>query len=422
MKKFLTILFALLFFIAPSSAQVTIKEVKVGLDKIFVGDEVDCSIVLENKNSFAEKISSIVFYSDLVEPRIVTNIGVIPPLSSYEFPFTFKAEKPGKFLVEVKVSTPNGSTTYYIPFVVERELPEVVLQNTTIYLNEVNFLKVKVNADFNVYIKPLFNATPEIAYGKEAVFKYYPKEKERIAFKIYFYNGRNYHEYVKEFRVEWKESRGVYFEVRAPEKVLIYDAVKVDIFVTNLKREAVYNIKLKALDKVFSYPVLLPSQSKNFSMFVTAFNPGTFTVNVELSYENEGITREVKSVAVKALNESAVDVCSYEFSEDVLRGEICNRGTSEISSVVVFFEKEKAFVGSVAPGDFEIFEIKAKNTTGILKLQWRNAAGDLLEIEKEVKFENVKIEERKASPMLIVISIAAALVIIALAVMALRRR
>ncbi|ADC64200.1 hypothetical protein Ferp_0008 [Ferroglobus placidus DSM 10642] len=422
MKKFLTILFASLFIIVPSSAQVTVKEVKVGLDRIFVGDEVDCSIVLENKNSFAEKISSIVFYSDLVEPRIITDIGVIPPLSTYELPFTFKAEKPGKFSVEVKVSTPNGSTTYYVPFVVEKEMPEVVLQNTTIYLNEVNLLKVSVNADFDVYIKPLFNATPEVAYGREAVFKYYPKEREKIAFKIYFYNGRNYHEYVKEFKVEWKESRGVYFEVRAPEKVMVYDAVKVDIFVTNLKREAVYNIRLKALDRVFSYPVLLPSQSKNFSMYVTAFKPGVFTFNVELSYENEEIKRETKSIEVKVLNESAVDVCSYEFSEDVLRGEICNRGASEISSVVVFFGEEKAFVGSVAAGDFEIFEIKAKNTTGTLKLQWRNAAGDLLELEKEVKLEKVKVEERRASPLPIIVSVVAALVIISLALIALRRR
>ncbi len=422
MKKFLITLIVLSILATPSAAQVSVKDVKIGLQKIFVGDEVDCTITIENKNSYPERVTSVVFFSDLVRPRIISNIGVIPPQSTYELPFTFKSEKPGKFFVEVKVSTPNGSVTYYIPFVVESKLPEVILENSTIYLNEENLLKIRVDSDFDVYIEPLFNASPSVVYGREALFVYYPMKKEKVAFKVYFYNGRNYHEYVKEFQVEWKKSRGVYFEIKAPEKVLLYDAARIDVYVTNLKRETVYNLRIKALDKEYSYPSLLPGQSKNFSIYVTAFKPSTFDVSVELSYENREVVRETKRVEIEVLNESSVDICNYEFEEDVIRGEICNRGLSEISGVVVSFNDVKTFVGSVAPGDFEIFEVKAKNESGVLRLEWRNLAGDLLRLEKFVEREKVEVKKSEVSPAVLIVSIAAAIAIILLAVVALRKR
>jgi len=162
---------------------------------------------------------------------------------------------------------------------------------------------------------------------------------------------------------------------------------------------------------------------KNFTMFVTASRPGKSVVTVYFEYEDEKVVRKTKTIEIEVLNESVIDVCSYEFEEGSIRGEICNKGLSDVTSVIVTFDDKKTFVGKVSSGDFEVFEIPVGNeTAGKLKIRWRNMAGDVLEVEKPVKRPEIQIKAKSSSGALVVASILVAAVIIAIAVLSLRRR
>ena len=418
MKKLFFILI-ILFLLQPVSAQIAVTYEKT-IAKILPGDVVDCYLVIENPNSHPETIRSIVFYSNNVNPRLISDVGTIPAKSTYKLPFTFKAEKAGKYLVEVRIKTKNDTVKYFIPFNVIRDFPQLKLENKEIYLGEKNVLKVSVNWETNVTVIPLFSATPSVAYGKKFEFIYAPEKKERIAFRILFKNGDNRHEVVREVNVSWVEKRDILYNVTYQSNAYKDEAIEIKVGLFNPRNHDIFDISLGIGDEVENKPVLKAGEFETFSFYVTAKD----RLNLEIKYKDEmGVEHtKTETLPLKILNEEVVQLCSYELDKNVLSGEVCNLGTTEVKNVVVTFNNKKYFVGSILPEDYEVFSIKTNKTSGVVRVSWKNLAGDVFEISESVKGEKPRLRERGGNIWLLAVSAVIAVVMLALALIAVRRR
>jgi len=418
MKKLFFILI-MLFLLQPVSSQIVVTHEK-GLTKILPGDVVDCYLIIQNPNSHAEMIRSIVFYSENVNPRLISDVGTVPAKSTYKLPFTFKAEKAGKYLVEVRIKTKNDTIKYFIPFNVVQDFPQLKLENKEIYLGEKNVLKVVVNWETNVTIMPLFDATPSLAYGKEFEFVYTPEKKEEIAFRILFNNGDNRHEVVREVNVSWIEKRDILYNVTYQSNAYKDEAIEIKIGLFNPRNHDIFDISLRIGDEVKNKPVLKAGESETFSFYVTAKE----RLNLEIKYKDEeGVEhKKTEVLPLKILDEEVVQLCSYELDKNILSGEVCNLGTTEVKNVVVTFNDKRYFVGSILPEDYEVFSIKTNKTGGVIQISWKNLAGDVFEISESVKEEKPRLKERGGGTWLITISAVIAIAMFALALIVVRRR
>ncbi len=416
---------SILLIIPLSSAQLIVKEVKMNPEIIFPGENVDCKLVIENVGNTAEKITSIIFYSNAVKPKSELKIGTIPPLSTYEFPFTFKAEKSGRYIVSVKISSENSSLYYYIPFNVEDKLPELILLNDKIVLGELNRIKVKIDTDINVYIEPLFNATPKTVYGNGGEFLFYPKKRIPLKFKIYFYNGRNYHEYIQTFNPRWEESKGVFIRIKSPENAYLFDAVPINIEITNLKNNTIFKISISSEDEgiqKLELAKLDSGESANLTTYYTPISPGIKVINLKIMYEDLAKYIESRKVVINVSKKPYLDLCSYEFEKGVISGEICNLGFTEAKNVIVSVGSVKSFIGTISPNDYETFELSLKNeSVDKLGIEWMNKAGKSLKLEKEIPIREVKIEV-KSSNTPIIISAVIAIIVVGIVFFILMRR
>ncbi|WP_456477800.1 hypothetical protein [Geoglobus ahangari] len=419
MKKLFFLLIGSLLLLQLASAQVTL-DYEVGLSKILPGDEVDCYLVITNPNLHSETIRSIVFYSDLVTPRIITDIGVLPAKTSYRLPFTFKAEEPGKYVVEVRVRTYNGSITYYMPFTVSSSYPVLTVENPEVTLGEKNVLRVRVEWPENVTVRPLFNATPSEAYGRMFEFVYYPKKKEDLRFEVEFRNGENVHRIIRAVNVTWNEMKDVVMNVTVNRNAYENEAIKVSVGVANLRNTPAYAVTVRVGESEKKIPVLNPGEAWKFDFNVMA----TRILRVELSYLDEMGIKHVMSESreIGIINASAVQLCSYEFDKGMLTGEVCNFGSTEVKNVVVSFEGRKYFVGTIMPEDYEVFSIKGNSSNGTLTISWKAASGDVLSISEEIEGERVTVKAAEGGSEILIASGAIAVVIVAIAIYALRRR
>lgn len=419
MKKLFFGALVVLALLQSVNAQVVL-DYEIGLDRILPGDIVDCYLVITNPNLNPETVRSVVFYSDLVYPRIVTDIGTLAGKSVYRLPFTFSAEKPGRYIVEVKVRTYNGDLTYYIPFTVTDAYPVLRVENPEVIVGERNVLKVSVDWDENVTIRPLFNATPSESFGKSFEFVYYPKKRERLAFEIEFRNGENLHRVVREVNVTWNEVRDVAMNVTYNRNAYENEALRVSVGIANLRTSPIYDVSVSLGDVEKSVPVLNPGEGVNFEFSVMA----TKMLGVNLTYLDERGTRHEigEQKELEIINESTVQLCSYEFDNGILTGDVCNFGSTEVKNVVVSFGGKRYFVGSIMPEDYEVFSIKTNRSNGTLVIEWKNVAGAVLSTSTQIEGEKVEVKVKEGGNEIVIVSVAIAVVIIILAVYAMRRR
>ena len=419
MKRLFFIALALLLLVQVAGAQITL-DYEVTLDRIFPGDQVDCYLLIVNPNLHSEKIRSVVFYSDLVTPRIVTDIGTIPAKTTYRLPFTFKAEEPGRYTVEVKVRTYNGSMTYYIPFTVSSAYPVLRLENPEVTVGERNVLRVSVDWNDNVTVRPLFNATPSESYGRSFEFVYYPEKMESLGFEIEFMNGENLHRIVRYVNVTWNEPKGVVMNVTYNRNAYENEAISIRVGVANLRNSPVYAVTVSVEGAEKEVPLLNPGETRNFEFHVMANR----TIRIALSYLDEKGTRHevLDSREISIINESAVQLCSYEFDKGMLTGEVCNFGSTEVGNVIVSFGDKRYFIGSIMPEDYEVFSIKTNLTNGTLDISWKNAAGEVLSTTARMEGGSVKVRVSESGSEIVMVSAAIAVVIVGIAIYAMRRR
>jgi len=117
-----------------------------------------------------------------------------------------------------------------------------------------------------------------------------------------------------------------------------------------------------------------------------------------------------------------VQLCGYEFDKGLLSGQVCNLGSTEVKNVIVRFQNETYFIGTIMPEDYEIFSMKTNKSKGHLEISWKNRAGKIETITQ--KIEGKKIEEKvpKAGNEMLIASVIIALIIVAVAIIGLRRK
>jgi hypothetical protein len=421
----------------PASAQVVVSEIQMDPPILLPGDEADA--ILKIVASEDTSISSVVFFAPSgikIEPTIVSSIGQLKSGSTYELPFTVKANEPGKYTVDIRIRTSNGSVKQIMVIRVEDRMPELILNKSIITLNEVNTVQFHVISPIqlsSLVVEPMFNATPSTIYvgDGQGAFTFYPTKPGELVFKIKFYNGRNYHEITQTIRPEYRESGGVFLNVSAPSMAVLNDAIPIDIGITNLRDDAVYSIKLQLTSNagVFSsqeleIPSLASSESRTSRVLYSPDVPGEIKLQLRVSYKDTvGIKYSMsKEINIRVINETPVILSNLEVERDTdgirVSGDVSNVGLGNARNILLEItsgeERKTYYLGTLAPSDFDSFEFKLSNAsdTAMLKIIWMNDVGRKIEVSHLVEIPASSVEKTESNLSIIAIVAAVAVVII----------
>ncbi len=427
----------LLLCISPVLAGVSV-EFSIYPEILLPGDYADCTIKLINTGASDVKVYSVVIQGQ-VEPRQFYNIGTIPAGGSYTLPFSIKADKVGRYNVEVKIYTENETVTQNIMIVVDDKFPSLAIESP-IHLGEINNVKFFVSSPVelkDVKVEALFNATPRVVYlgtisGKaEGYLKFFADSKQPLRFKLTFYNGRNYHEVIKELHPIYIKSKGVLLNVTAAYALsYIGDCIPISVEIANLRGDNIYNITVTLSSKLgtFSDDVakiaeIKSGESKNLEFVYSPKSGGEDSISVTVSYSDEfGNRYESKSlVRIKVLDSLALSLTNIETMAEGFKtrisADISNNGRSEVYNVyaiAVCGDKRKDyFVGNIDPSDFQSFDLALEcNETIKIIVTWSNELGEHFELSKLIEAESPSLPKPDSKPL--IIAAAAAIIVFAI--------
>ena len=421
----------------PATAQVVVSEIQLDPPVLLPGDEADG--ILKIVASEDTSINSVVFFAPSgikIEPSIVSSIGQLKSGSTYELPFTVKAKESGKYTVDIRIGTSNGSVKQLMTVRVEDRMPELILNRSIITLNEVNTVQFHVVSPIqlsSVVVEPMFNATPSTIYVSEGqgVFTFYPTEPEVLTFKIKFYNGRNYHEITQTVRPEYRESGGLFLNVSAPSLAMTNDVVPINVGITNLRDDTVYSIKIQLgsdtgvfSPKDIEIPSLKSSESKTLRIMYSPDRPQKTSVQLKVSYKDTAGTLHTlnKVISIRVVNESPVVLSNLEVERGVegvrVSGDVSNVGLGNARNILLEItsgeEKKTYYLGTLAPSDFDSFEFKLGNAShsAILRITWMNDVGKKIEMNYTISIPASSVEKTRNNLSIIAIVSAVAVIII----------
>lgn len=433
MQKTIVILIMLLA-IQHATAGISVNY-QISPEILLPGDYADIMLTISNPTTKDVDVNSIVLSSPYlnVEPKAIYSVGKIPPGGSYTFSFSVEAKSKGRYNLEAIISADNGTVIQNIQIVVDDNFPSITI-TSQVYKNEVNKLKFYVSSPVelkDVRVEAMFNATPGMVYlgnvgssGAEGVINFIPAS-DTLAFKISFYNGRNYHEIIKTIKIRVLEPRNVVVNVSSPYKTLyIGDTVTIPVEITNLRGDDIINIAVKATSNLgtFSDVVeiakLSSGESKNLNFKFSPSKGGDGSINITVEYFDEFGNRHSlsKVISVNVLDSLAVAITNLNVERDALQvsvsGDVSNNGRSQVYNAYVVAScgeySVDYFMGNIDPSDFQSFDLPVKcNNTVLITVSWSNELGEKFEIQKEVDIgvEHVQIEKNKF-PLLISIVVA----------------
>lgn len=397
MKK--TIFILLILTIQAASAQIVIN---MNPETLLPNDIAECKLTFTPyKETYVSGITITHPPEVEVYPSSVSGVGWI---SSYEFPFTVKVKKSGIYTLTIYIKTLNGTVKQTFTLRVLNRMPDIVLDETLLILNEVNTVHFTVTSPINidnVVVEPLFEANPKIIYVKDnrGEFKFEPKESKDLKFKISFYNGKNYHEIIRTLHVRYMKSKGILINVspRYPTS-LIADVIPIDVEIANLRCDTIYSVNVTISDGTFSRnSIQIPMiEAKKVVKLDFKFSPkdhGEKKIRIRVDFRDEfnHEHRCQKVITMKVLNETTLCFGDLEleptFEGLSLRGEICNNGKSKAYNIYVIAETEGIsrvyYIDCLDPSDFDTFGFTFKNYSEInLKVKWCNEIGECFEIFK----------------------------------------
>jgi len=447
--KILLIVLILFAILPVSSAKVTVS-VSHTPSTILPGDDTEYTLTITNDGAQEVKINSIRLIADGIEvdPSSFSNVGTIAAQSSIHVPFIVRAKNEGTYKVDVHVFTANETVKRPILVNVENKLPDLIL-TSSLNINEVNtvgfYLTNPIGSIGSVTVEALFDAEPRIIYlgdltsSGRGTFRYLPESEDELSFRISFYNGMNYHEFVKTIKPEYRQSKGIIVNVSVPYSSLsLLDVVPVEVTVSNLRNDTIYSIKIKAYlstSEVKSEEIgfLKSLTSSKVSFKFSPNKPGKNKIIVEVLYEdslNNKYSAE-KDVEITVFDEKAISITNIEtersFKEITISGDVSNSGRSTAYNVLLAMqlgdEIKTFYVGSIDSSDFDSFESTFKDANesrAILTVSWNNELGDKVEITKEIKIPEEAIERSEESNLLLIGGIIATIVILIVVVIWIR--
>lgn len=423
------------FLIAPTSAKVVVQEIEITPSILLPGDVADCKITL---TAMKDCKITVTFFTPLgieVEPSSVY-IGHLPAGASYTLPFTLKAKESGIYIVNIYIYTLNKTIKQVMVVRVEDIYPKIVLHETTFTLNEVNKVEFSISSPIdlsNIVVKPLFDADPKVIYVKDGKgsFKFCPTKQQNLSFEIEFYNGKNYHRIIQTVHPQYKESKGLVFDINTYPTALLYDAIPLTINLTNLRNDVIYSIKITLKSNgIFSndyleIPILKSMESKSFKILYTPTKAGKDVIEVELEYSDElnNVYKVKKNVTIEVSHEYALTLGNINIDVRGVSGEICNLGRGKVYNVMVQLGEYKYYIGTIDSQDFDTFELPYANVS-VIKVSWNNEIGEKFEVSFPIKVQysyEVKKEEREASQIPLIIAVVVLIAVVVIIIKVLKR-
>lgn len=451
MNKFeICISILLLLMILPiASAKVSVN-VEHAPETILPGDTADYTATLNNQGTEEVKVKTVTLYTDLdVEPDSVSHVGTIPSGSSYVFPFTVEAEKAGSHIIEMHIRTQKETIKRLILVNVEDKQPGIIL-TSPLKLNEVNnlnfYLTNPIGSIKDVSVEACFDADPKIIYlgdltsSHKGSFRYAPKSRKDLSFKISYYNGRNYHQVVKTVTPEYRETKGVIINGSIPyNSVLIQDVVPLDVTISNLRDDTIYSLEVTAsledTEKTKEIASLGSGEDSKVSFQFSPQEVGKNTIQIDISYKDELNNQysETEEVGFIALEEKPVSVSNIRVEKEVDRttvsGDVSNSGRSTVYNVLLSMqvgdEAKTFYLGSIDVSEFDSFEFAFSgiNTSrGVLTVSWNNKLGEKVELSKEIDLPEQKIQTAGDSNLMIIGSVVAIAALALVAVILIKSR
>ncbi len=402
-------LLGLLFILMAMNTGIAAEVTSVHPAHPFPGDTIGMEISLINPGSDPLKIDEINIYGNglKVLTSSIKDPGTIPPDGTLNLNLIFHAEKEGLFSPLIIIR--SGETAIRLqPQISVESTPPGIIVSDTIRLREMNNINFTV---FNPRAGPLNNVIVEIiprnaivspqslyigdleAYSSVSIpFSCYFKQPDSLTFKVKFYSDSTEREISLTPELRFMESRGVKIDV--PEKVKIgrYDSGTLNITVTNLRSDSIYNISLRIEGDVdhedIYIPEIKPSEIRSAALKFVPYKQGKYTLNVFYSYEDlsgaiyEGrIPVKLNVTENPVIGLSGVEVKAEKTEVRVL-GDVINTGHSSVSGVIVegrYGEENKSyFVGKIDPSDFNSFELifpRDNSTDILLKIKFTDSLG-----------------------------------------------
>jgi hypothetical protein len=405
---------SLILILSPTALAIgSVKSIEVHAEvhppKLFPGDTADCKLILYNPNWDSIKVSYVSFDAPSgisVKMPIIFEIGWIPGNSTYELPFTVKAVKPGTYTLKCKVNVENITITKLVKIKVEERYPRLI-PVSSLKLGEVSELDLVLETPIlikKVVVEPLFSAEPSQVYfegvngSARLSFKCYINKTEKLAFRISFYNGDNFHTIRQEVSPIYRESWGVIVNMTSPLKeVYLSDVVPVFLKITNARADRIHNIKIHIisngtlLEKDVEIPYLEPNTGE---VIVFKYSPPKDRLEdkliAKIEYEDSMDNRYQisKSISIKVIPEYTLTLTNIDVKDGKVSGDVGNQGYETVYSVLLHVSSEKGekdyFIGKISPSDIQEFEVKLSGNKIHLTVTWANELGEKFNFTKEV--------------------------------------
>lgn len=341
--------------------------------------------------------------------------------------------------VEVAFYTESGAVRSYFTLFVEERMPELSLSKN-VKIGEVNSLSLIISSPVeieNVVIDPLFESEPDkivlssVSGTAEVPIRFYGEQCD-YEFRISFYSGNNYHSYSVKLTPAFQDGNDLVVNVSVPQtSAFLYDVVDIPVTISNLRDEAVNNIKILAssnngitLLSSDEIAKLESGYSSKVTLFYSPEKSGKNEITLIISYRDEfGNEVELnKSITINVQNIPAVDVSGVEIEtksvsvgsvqprgmlgpptssttsrlEITVSGDVVNRGSSYAKNVIVYLDfgndREEYFIGEIEPSDSDSFSIPASGSerSATVVVEWTNEIGEVHSITKSYELNPIE--------------------------------
>ena len=442
---------ALLFILLAMNTGIAAEVTSVHPSHPFPGDRIGVEITLINPGSEPLKIDEINAYGNglkVLTPSM-KNPGTVPPDGTLNFNLIFQAEGEGLYTPLILIK--SGDTTIRLqPQISVDSTPPGIIISDPVRIGEMNNVTFTI---FNPRAGALNNVMVEIS-GDDAIvsshsfyigdiqayssvslpFMCYFSHPGNLTFRIKFYSDGTERRILLHPEIKFVESRGVRIDVTKKLKLEKYDSGRLNVSITNLRGDRIFNISLGIegdVDHVDQYiPLLEPSETRSVTLDFVPYRSGNYTINVLYSYEDlSGLIRRGKIPVKLSVTESPVIGLSgieVKVEKDGIRilGDVINTGHSTISGVTVegmYGEKNKSyFLGKIDPSDFNSFELlfpKDNSTEIQLVIKFIDSLGRIRTVSHtiEVSVPSHQINEKRLTTTYLVVGVISA-IFVALAV------
>ncbi|MCS7119130.1 MAG: hypothetical protein RMH75_03560 [Archaeoglobaceae archaeon] len=419
----LTILFSIILLALPVGA-ITISY-EVSPEIVLPNGYADCIIKIVNNNISDVKINSISFFSNTVEVfPSYTTVGKIGPNSVYTLKVSMKSSYTGRHVVEMQISADNYSIYQPIELIVDDNFPQLTI-SSPLYRNEVKYATIMVSSPVmlrDLRIEALFNATPKILYvGTLSNFAQlnlkFSEDLENLRFRIYFYNGRSYHELERSLKPSYIPSRGISTNLQlSRDVVFVGEVLSISLEIVNLRSDEIYQIEVYnfgsgKFSRDYAKVEKLSSGEKRILNFI--FSPReSGKVSILITYRDFFGQKHEKweNVSLLVLSREVLQITNLKsenvFGKTRISGEVVNYGHRNVlgAEVSAFCNDTKInnFIGEIEANDYETFELEVGCTEVILKLSWWNEVGESFSVSEMVKSEIVR-EEGSIIPLFVAV-------------------